>query len=283
MLKPFLRVLALLFVFLPHPSAAEGPYRRLPWHLVDIYWQLDSLIELEPFRELSMDVTIEGDPLASPPLYVAPLGLFWLGEAKAYAGLQTWLKHNPEGNRGPGLIFSRFGERRPDRLKVAPGGVFESAGYEGDFISVRHGMHWSAGQYVAKLQAEAQPTAPGGERWVSFQLCVKAQNVCSSAGELAFPNARAALRSKMYSFVEIYDKLKSEDDITPVTVTFGPPKVNGRIVQVMRAFAQYPADVPFRVRSIRTSDGGIKMFVGEQRSGAELPVENGFRRERVLP
>jgi hypothetical protein len=286
MLKRFLRMaafLAPLVVFLPFQAAADGPYRRLPWHLVDIYWKLDSLIELEPFKDFAMDVTIEGDPLASPPLYIAPMGLFWLGEAKAYAGLQTWLKHDPQGNRGPGIIFSRFGERREDHLKVAPGGVFESAGYEGDFISVRHGMPWSAGNYVAKLQSEPRPSAPGGGRWVSFQVCVKVESACASAGDLAFPNPNAALRSKFYSFVEIYDKLKSEDDITPVTVIFGPPKVNGKIVPVMKAVARYPADVPFRVTSRRTSDGGVKMIVGPKRLPSELPVQDGFRQEQVLP
>ncbi|MBI5121244.1 MAG: hypothetical protein HZA67_09575 [Rhodospirillales bacterium] len=286
MMKRFVRIpaiLALLLTLLPSLAGAEGPYRRLPWHLVDIYWRLDPLIELEPFRDFSMDVTIEGDPLASPPLYVAPLGLFWLGEAKAYAGLQTWLKHDPDGNRGPGIIFSRFGERRTDKLKVATGGVYESAGYEGDFISVRHGMPWAAGEYTAKLQSEPNPTAPDGERWVKFQVCLKIENACGSAGDLAFPNPRAPLRDRMYSFVEIYDKLTDESQITPITVIFGPPKVNGKIVPVMKATAIYRLDVPLRVRSFRTSDGGVKVVVGEKRSTGELPAVDGYRREQVLP
>ncbi|TAN49568.1 MAG: hypothetical protein EPN26_11130, partial [Rhodospirillales bacterium] len=142
-------VLAALVTFLPFKAAGEEPYRRLPWHLVDIYWKLDPAIQQETFSELSVEVSVEGDALKSPPLFIAPIGLFWLGEARGYAGMQTWLKHDPEGHRGPGLIFSRFGERRQDRLRVAPGGTFESAGYEGDFLSVRHGMDWNAGSYVA--------------------------------------------------------------------------------------------------------------------------------------
>ena len=230
-----------------------------------------------------MDMTIEGDPKASPPLFIAPFSVLHVGEARVYGGLQTWLKHDPEGHKGPGLIFSRFGERRPDRLRVAPGGVFESAGYEGDFISVRHGMPWSAGQYVAKLQSEPQPTGPDGSRWFSFQVCVKVENACGSAGELAFPNPKAAMGNSFYSFVEIYAGLKDESEITPVTVIFGPPKVNGKLVRVLRAVAYYPADVPFRVYSMRTTEGGIKLIVGPKRSPAELPVSGSARREQVLP
>ncbi len=286
MMKRFMRIsaiLALLVVLLPALARAEGPYRAMPWHLVDVYWRLDPNVQSQTFQDLSMDVTIEGDPKASPPLYIAPLGLFWLGEAKAYAGLQTWLKHDSAGNRGPGIIFSRFGERRTDKLKVAPGGVYESAGYEGDFISVRHGMPWAAGQYTAKLQSEPNPTAPDGERWVSFQVCLKIENACGKAGDLAFPNPKAALRDRMYSFVEIYDKLTDESQITPITVTFGPPKINGKIVPVMKATAIYRLDVPLRVRSFRTSDGGVKVIVGEKRPLAELPIIDGYRREQVIP
>ncbi|MBF0356435.1 MAG: hypothetical protein HQL43_14480 [Alphaproteobacteria bacterium] len=286
MMKCFVRLFAafgLILVFLPQPAAGEGPYRRLPWHLVDVYWTLDPSVEEQTFQEITMDVTIEGDPLASPPLFISPISVLRLGEARTYAGLQTWVKHDPEGHRGPGLIFSRFGERRLDRLRVAPGGTFESAGYEGDFISVRHGMPWGAGQYVAKLQSEPKPTAPDGERWLTFQVCLKLEASCGKAGDLAFPNPNVAMQRKFYSFVEIYDKLTDESQITPVTVTFGPPRVNGKPVNVVKALAIYPANVPFRARSFRTSDGGVKVIIGERRSPLELPEQGGYRREQVLP
>lgn len=276
-------VLAVFAALFPWSAEARDAYRRLPWHLVDVHWQLDSLVEIEPFKELAIDVGVEGDAFTGPQYYIAPFGLFMLGDSQAYAGMQTSLRLDQAGSRGPGVIFSRFGERRLEMLRTATGGIYESAGYEGDFISVRNAMKWDEGRYTAKLSVVPDQQSPEGGRWVSFQLCEKQQSHCTPAGELAFPRKSANLKNNLYSFVEIYADLADEKQITPLTVTFSPPKLNGKPVMVMKATAIYPVDVPFVVRSQRTPDGGIRLTIGEKRDPMEVPVFKKARREQVWP
>ncbi len=64
--------------------------------------------------------------------------------------------HNTDGSSFSSLgrigIFSRWGIRDPNAIKIAPNGRCESSGYEGDFVSVRNSVDWSKGSYTLDIR-----------------------------------------------------------------------------------------------------------------------------------
>ena len=71
MRKPLL-LLLLLTLPLSIVNAEEPQYVRMPWHLVDLWWDIGQDV---PFESYSIDVTISEDVPASTNLYIAPVGL----------------------------------------------------------------------------------------------------------------------------------------------------------------------------------------------------------------
>jgi hypothetical protein len=67
-------------------SDDEKQYARMPWHLVDVWWDLGKDV---PFQSYSVDVTISDDVPSSANLYIAPIGLGHLGKTPFYGGIQT--------------------------------------------------------------------------------------------------------------------------------------------------------------------------------------------------
>lgn len=72
-----------------------------------------------------------------------------------YYGIQTSVYNPNKGISNKGIIFSRWGTRDIKNYKIAPDGFGESAGYEGDFISVRINYDWGVGTYNIELKNES--------------------------------------------------------------------------------------------------------------------------------
>ena len=72
--------------------------------------------------------------------------------------------------------------------------------------------------------------------------------------------------------MEVYGRRRPVADIPKVTVTFGPPVVNGKAAKNARAEAIYPKGVPDYAETV-AKDGSLVVTVGD-------PVE-GRKKRRV--
>ncbi|MDR2981359.1 MAG: hypothetical protein LBV12_03830, partial [Puniceicoccales bacterium] len=133
---------------------------NLPWHMVNLWWNFEK--ETADFQSFSIDFSINQTVDSSKlNLYIAPIGYGKFNEVGFYGGIQTnsggWpaakIDEKWRHDIGKGAIFSRWGKGAMslDNARAAIDGVYESAGYEGDFVSVRRPFPWTAGKYTYSL------------------------------------------------------------------------------------------------------------------------------------
>jgi hypothetical protein len=252
-------------------------YKSTPWHLVDLWWDIG---QDQPFESYGIDVEISDDVPSTTNLYIAPIGIAHLGTNPFYGGIQTqadgYTKRDQSLRKiGPGFIFSMWGERSLDAIRPSLGGICQSSGHEGDFVSVRRPYEWKKGKYTYKIvkmdkeEVEAQPCTWGGVFVFSHE---KEENVF--VGALRFKGENLVLAGKVASFVEVYGPRIPLEDIPKVTVTFGNLMVNGKPVKVKGATAVYPKNVPDYAEAVG-KDGTVVVTVGQV-------VENRNERTAVL-
>lgn len=261
------------------PASAE-PFRKMPWHLADIWWRLDKELDFEDF---AIDVTVESDPGNDVDLYIAPTGLLRLNGISLYGGIQTRTNFVGRGFER-GFLFSRWDERGMGHVRPAPGMVGVSQGTEGDFISVRGPYDWSAGAYevrVRKLPAEKDEE---NSSWVRYEVCARALNACASPGDLKFPGRTLKLGENINAFIEIYRKAVPPERIPHTVITFGNLRVNGRPVAVARIHAAYPQAVPDHAKARLAPGHSVRVELGPKADRSGLPVNrSGARIERLFP
>ena len=259
--------------------AAEPRYSRMPWHLVDVWWDIGADV---PFQSYSIDVTISDDVPSSTNLYIAPIGLGHFGKAQFYGGIQTQVdghtKKDAEVRKlGPGFLFSMWGERSLDAIRPSIGGFCQSSGHEGDFVSVRRPYEWHKGKYTFKMVRMDREEIDGKPfTWVGVFVYSHEKDENAFVGALRFQGDDLVLSRKLASFVEVYGRRIPVAEIPKVTVTLGNLVVNGRPVSVSSAEAVYPRGVPdFADASME--DDNLVIKVGE-------PVEGrGERTVRLIP
>ncbi len=271
--------LCLFLALIAGPAlAAEQPSKPPPWHLVDIWWNTG---EDRAFESYSIDVTISEDVPSSVRLYLAPIGIASLSGTKLYGGIQTMTDGYTKQNRrlrkiGPGFLMSMWDERSEEAIRPSVGGLFQSSGHEGDFVSVRRPYEWTKGTYtyrVVRMDREAV-----GERaftWVGAFVHSHEKDENIFVGALRFPGENLVLHKSLASFVEIYGPRIPVEEIPEVTVTFGKLRVNGEAVESPSATALYPKDVPDYAEAVG-EDGKVVVRVGK-------PVERTTRQVRLLP
>ena len=164
----------------------------------------------DEFRELVIDFTIHNDP-GSLSHISQRNGLYLMvcqGSISGhdfYFGLQTNTRDPQRGGRGRGAIFSRWGERDLSYARIADAneGWTESAGYEGDFISVRRTFAWGTGDYRMRIAADGHDA--NGE-WYSLWITDLSTNRATRVGSLKFPlvAGTTAIMGRTYSTLEIY-------------------------------------------------------------------------------
>lgn len=246
-------------------SAEETEYARMPWHLVDLWWDLG---EDTPFESYSIDVTISEDVPSTSNLYIAPIGIAHLNKIPFYGGIQTQTDgHTKTSSRirkiGHGLLMSMWGERSLDAIRPSIGGFCQSSGHEGDFVSVRRPYEWSKGTYTYRVVRMDEEVIDGkAHTWVgAFVYChEKDENVF--IGALRFKAEDLVLSKRVASFVEVYGRRIPVAEIPKVTVTFGNLKVNGRPVDVNGVSAVYPEKVPDYADAVG-QNGVIVVTVGQ--------------------
>jgi len=105
-------------------SADAQQYARMPWHLVDLWWDLG---KESPFQSYSIDVTISDDVPSTTNLYIAPIGIAHLNKIPFYGGIQTQADGNTKSDRllrkiGPGFLMSMWGERSLEAIRKSKDG-----------------------------------------------------------------------------------------------------------------------------------------------------------------
>ena len=276
-IRPILVFLSLV-VLTPAPGAGddqppkgEEKYAPMPWHLVDTWWDIG---EDAPFESLAVDVTISDDVPSSVNLYIAPIGLGHLSKNPFYGGIQTQAdgctkKDQNLRTLGPGLLLSMWGERSLDAIRPSEGGFCQSSGHEGDFVSVRRPYAWQKGQYTYRLTRMDQETTDGKPfTWVGAFVYSHEKDENVFVGALRFQGEKLVLDRKVANFVEVYGRRRPVADIPKVTVTFGPPIVNGKAASQASAEATYPEGVP-DYADTAAKDGSLVITVGNPVIGRE--------------
>ena len=259
----------------PEPADEVG---ATPWHLVDFWWHFEDQPVLESYE---IDVEIRGEIDPAIRLYVGAVGIASLDKINFYGGLQTQsdgFREYPHGKRayiGPGAIFSRWDTRDIGAVRKMEDGLFESGGYEGQFVSARRPLRWSAGRYTYAIRRlETETTAGRTNTWFGAFVRPAGTNTEIRVGALRFEGMDLEFGRAAASFVEIYGARIPLEKIPRITVLLGPWRINGKPVTPARAEALYPRDVPQWAKS-RPEDGRVAVeLVGP----IDRPAQEGVDR-----
>lgn len=223
---------------------------RLPWHMADIWW--DFVSETKGFESLEVDVTIDRDIPETYNLYVAPVGIARINGLDFYGGLQSNINgwSSKESRKrvhpGKGAIFSRWSADKSTpiglgHVRMEEGGLCESAGYEGEFCSVRRPFSWTRGTYTYSIQKGKTETIEGkAHTWFDCVVTFPKDGTKTPVGSLRFEGKEFTFWARHAAFVEIYATEKiPQSGIPKCVVTFGYPRINGKCPGLKSAFVSY--------------------------------------------
>ena len=223
---------------------------RLPWHLADVWWTFSR--STEAFESLSMEVTIDRDIPDSYNLYIAPVGIAEINGQKFYGGIQSningWASKESRArvHPGKGAIFSRWSGKKGqpiglDHVRTAADGLCESAGYEGEFCSVRRPFAWTRGSYTYSIvKGDAVVIEGRSHTWFHCLIRSHGNGMTTYVGSLRFEGSQFSFWKRHAAFVEVYSTSRiPRSGIPKVIVTFGYPRINGVRPPLERASANY--------------------------------------------
>lgn len=201
------------------------------------WWGWDS--DWAGFRVMTTDVTIHDDPgdFSDEHGIYLMLGLGSICGAVYYYGIQTDVRDPVTWDgRGKGLIFSRWQTRDLAHARAADDGFVQSSGHGGDFIGVRRGYDWTAGEYRLRL-------APDGDdadgEWFGLWITDLEAGDAMWIGSLRFPcESQALISPGSYSTIEIYGApIIRPIDIPEIGISIAPPEGDG--IAASSAFTGY--------------------------------------------
>lgn len=224
-----------------------------PWHVVNIWWEFNG--PTEHFESLAVDVSIDRDIPPTYNLYISPCGLAKINGQQFYGGLQSningWANatNHARVHPGKGAIFSRWSSDKKTpidlgHVRVAgPDCLVESAGYEGEFASVRRPFAWTKGRYTWQV-TKGKTEVSDGHTNTWFICEVKdATGAIFPIGSLRFEGSDFTFWEKNSAFVEVYSTAKiPRSGIPKVNITFGLPRINGKPAALNHTSAYYPHD-----------------------------------------
>ncbi len=225
---------------------------RRPWHVANVWWHLEKPVE--KFASLEVDVTVDRDVPETYNLYVSPCGSSKINGLMFYGGLQTNINGWPDKESrtrvhpGRGAIFSRWSadKKTPiglDHVRPAAADcLVESAGYEGEFASVRRQVAWKAGTYTWGVY-KGETVDRGGKpaTWFTCRVRDHAGGPAVDVGGLLFEGAEFTFADRHSAFVEVYATAKiPKSGIPKVAVSFGRPRLNGEKAALKKVSAYYP-------------------------------------------
>lgn len=232
-------------------KAAGVTLPHQPWHVANIWWDFQKPVE--HFTSLEMDVTIDRDIPTNYNLYVSPCGIADINGLRFYGGLQSNINGWPNATNhdrvfpGHGAIFSRWSSDKKtpvdlDNVRVAGDDcLVESAGYEGEFCSVRRPFAWTKGTYTYCIEKGATDIADGKTNtWFTCKV-KSADGSVREVGSLRFEGDDFTFWARHAAFVEVYSTAVVPRSYIPkVNVTFGWPRLNGEKVPLKKVSAYYP-------------------------------------------
>jgi hypothetical protein len=246
---------------LPPPAemaaAAGVTLPKFPWHIANIWWNFHAPVA--GFQSLEMDVTIDRDVPSTYNLYISPCGIAKINGLQFYGGIQTningWVsaENRERVHPGKGIIFSRWSSDKKtpiglDHVRTAgPDCLVESAGYEGEFASVRRPFQWGKGTYTWSIhKGETEQVDGKPATWFHCRVVDHAKpDAVFDVGSLRFEGEDFTFWERHSAFVEVYSTAKiPRSNIPKVKVTFGWPRVNGEKVALKAASAYYPDKGP---------------------------------------
>lgn len=224
----------------------------LPWHVANIWWDFEAPVD--NFEKLEMDVTIDRDVPDTYNLYVSPCGIAKINDLQFYGGLQTningWAdkESRQRVHRGLGAIFSRWSSDKKTKIGLehvrvaADDCLVESAGYEGEFASVRRPFIWKKGTYTWSInKGETIDHKDARATWFTCRVTDHASDATTEIGSLLFEGETFRYWAKHSAFVEVYSTSKiPRSNIPKVNVSFGWPRINGKQVALKKVSAYYP-------------------------------------------
>jgi len=247
---------------------------RLPWHLADIWWVFAD--PTKHFESLSVEVTIDRDIPSSYNLYISPVGIAKINGQQFYGGLQSnvngWATKDSRTrvHPGKGAIFSRWSHdtKQPiglDHVRMAADGLCESAGYEGEFCSVRRPFAWTKGTYTYSIVKGDQETVKEqAHTW--FHCLVRSHETDDTTyiGSLRFKGQDFTFWDRNAAFVEVYSTSKiPRSGIPRLTVTFGYPRINGVRQPLKTASVNYNAAGSPPCATVRVKGESVEVTVGK--------------------
>jgi hypothetical protein len=217
----------------------------------------------ERFREIVHQFTIYNEPTNKNGSLNKDGIYFQLNDSDingigCYYGIQTKTGSPKKGDVGKGAIFSRWGTRDTLNYKTSPGGFGESAGYEGDFISVRKAYKWKAGRYEAKLRLDSTDLI--GD-WYGFYITKLSSNVTEYIGSIRFERKSPTNGIKNFggTWIEIYSK---ESGLLPLpNWHVSVDKITADGIDAKKAYIQYNSDRFLEFSNIFTSNGKNAHFL----------------------
>jgi hypothetical protein len=224
-----------------------------PWHMVGLDFMLDHDYEMETF---SMDLKVLTDVPDSIYLYIAPFGTGEINGTQYYGGIQTHcggyysvIKGENSGSfipLGRAMIFSCWGSRESLAFRKAEGGVCESSGYEGDFVSVRNGFQWNKGTYTISLSKTKETVIIDSvlHTYVEMQIYDHKKKQTFSCGSLAFPGTTLLLDKRNYIFFELYSKRVNINNLPSLKFICENYQVNGSEVKISFVASVYNKKFP---------------------------------------
>jgi len=231
-------------------AGVELPHR--PWHVANVWWEFQKPIE--HFESLEMDITIDRDVPDTYNLYISPCGIAEINGLQFYGGIQAningWANATNQTriHPGKGAIFSRWSSDKKtpiglEHVRIAgPDCLVESAGYEGEFASVRRPFAWTKGTYTYQIVKGAAEVVEGkSNTWFTCRV-KNSEGAVHEVGSLRFEGGDFTYWAKHSAFVEVYSTAKIPNSGIPkVNVTFSWPRVNGQEPALKRAHAYYPS------------------------------------------
>ena len=268
---------------MPH-SSADGP-----WHFTNIWMTLEEApTDIESY---CVTFRVEADVEGEVPIYISPINQR-INKVPLYGGIQTNIDGFDEDDpvedriyRHRGAIFSRWGERDFGATRRAPGGLFESGGYEGDFVSVRNNFAWTRGRYrLCLVKADIVAGEPLPEAydtddiaygwgrfahtWVRMEATDLGSGEITFIGALAFPGESLTMRETNVVFYEAYgSRTIPVHDLRPFEVVVEGIRVDGEqvayreVVEIVNPFDIH-ADAPAMARSKYRDSGEIATRAG---------------------
>lgn len=241
-------------------KAAGVELPRYPWHTAVVTWLFEE--KTENFSSLEIDITIDRDVPEDYNLYISPCGGNYINGLLFYGGLQTningWANMGEDSRervyRGKGAIFSRWSSDRKTPIDLhhlkpaADDCLVESAGYEGEFASVRRPLAWTKGTYTYRITKGRSEVIEGKDHtWFDCSLKDSEGNI-HEVGSLRFEGKVFSHSARNAAFVEVYSTAKiPASGIPKVVVTFGWPRFNGEKPTLKEASALYKDPANFRV------------------------------------